>query len=202
MTSMSNFVGEPLIWVRRRRPWDLIASDNSADNSAIASFPVETSGSSLGIGLAGKRWKKAKAIIPDGTGTLYLNEDGQNIVIYSAEQGPRLATYRDPWLVFPDERRFNWSRAGYLDSLRHLRYALKHPEYYGAGVWTDAENHAYVVILDGARNHRAEIWPAAAELRDPEVSLLLVLGLYNIFIENRQGFFEGPPKSGLPGLGG
>jgi hypothetical protein len=104
--------------------------------------------------------------------------------------------------VFPDERKFNWGRAGYSDSLRHLSYALKHLSYYGAGVWADAENHAYVVIRDGSRDHRAEICPAAAELRDPEVSLLLVLGLYNMFIENRKSNFEGPPKSGLPGLGG
>lgn len=197
MTSMSDFVGQPLIWVRRGRPWHLITSDNSV----IASFPVETSGSSLGIGLAGKRWKKAKAIIPDGTGTLLLNEDGRDVAIYSAEQGPRLATYREPWLVFPDERKFTWGRASYSDALRHLSYALKHLSYLYAGAWADAENRAYVVIRDG-RERRVEICPAAAELRDPEVSLLLVLGLYNMFIENRQSFFEGPPKSGLPGLGG
>lgn len=128
MTSMSDFVGQPLIWVRRGRPWNLIASDTSV----IASFPVETSGSSFGIGLAGKRWKKAKAVIPDGTGTLFLNEEGRDVAIYSAEEGPRLATYSEPWLVFPDERKFTWGRASYSDAprnLRNLSYVLKHPSY-------------------------------------------------------------------------
>ena len=33
-----------------------------------------------------------------------------------------------------------------MDALGHLSYALKHLNYLGAGVWADAENHAYVVI--------------------------------------------------------
>lgn len=197
MTSMSDFAGQPLTWVRRRKVWDLIASENSV----IATFPVETSGG-FGLGVAGKRFKKAKAIVPDGTGTLFLNEEGRDVAVYTVEQGPRLATYREPWLEFPDGRKFSWCRAGFFDSLKHLSYALKHLSYYGAGAWADAKGDIpYVVIRDGMSNHRVDIYQATAELRDPELSLLLVLGLYNIFVENRQNMFEGGPKTGLLGTG-
>jgi hypothetical protein len=189
MTSMSDFAGQPLTWVKRLKGWDLMASENSV----IATFPVETSGR-FAVGMKGKRYKKAKAIIPDGTGALFLNEEGQDIAIYTVEQGPRLATYSEPWLEFPDGRKFNWSRAGFFDSLGHLNYALKHRSYYGAGAWQDAKGDIpYVVIRDAWSKHRVDIYQAAAELRDPELSLLLVLGLYNIFIENRQGMYEMRP---------
>ena len=119
MTSMSVFAGQSLIWVKRLKFWDLIASDNSV----IATFPVERSGG--GVGVPGRRWKKTKAIVPDGTGTLFLHEEGQrpnwHIAIYADEQGPPLAIYEEPWLVFPDGRRLIWGRIDFFSAMRELR---------------------------------------------------------------------------------
>ena len=59
---------------------------------------------------------------------------------------------------------------------------------------------AYVEILEG-RNKRVIISPRADEIGDPELSILVVLGLYNMVVENIQGFFESKPKGPLPFIG-
>lgn len=188
MASMSNFIGQPLTWVGS----DLI----TPDNSVIAKFPVETSGRWAGIEKI--RWKTAKALVPDGTGTLFLNGEGPNpdypldVAIYTVEQGPRLAFYREPFLEFSDGRKFCWGRIGLFKAFKRLSY-------WGAGVWVDeAFTTTYVVIRDGFRRRRVDIWPAAAKLHDPDLSLLLVLGVYNIYIENTARSTE-PEKGSLAG---
>ena len=76
MTSMSDLAGQSLTWVPSRKFWELIASDNSV----IATFPVEKSTTRL-VGIAGTRWEKAKALIPDGTGALFLNAEGRDVKV-------------------------------------------------------------------------------------------------------------------------
>ena len=73
MASMSDFVGQPLTWVWRRKFYELMASNNSV----IATFPAERK-YRFALGLGGARWKKAKALVPDGTGVLFLNEEGRS----------------------------------------------------------------------------------------------------------------------------
>jgi hypothetical protein len=197
MISMSKFVGHPLTWISRRggRYFDLTASDNSVIpvNSVIAQFPWQATGHYVGFG--GRRWDKAKALIPDGTGLLYLNEEDGNIVIYrgeqpTGEQGLRLATYqehplKESWLEFPDERRFTWDRWGEK----------------GRGSWVDkTSTTTYVVIHDGYRERRVDIQPPAAEMRDSELSLLLVLGIYNMDTENYKNFQEGTLVNDAAGI--
>jgi hypothetical protein len=176
MASMSDFVGQPLTWVWRRKFYELMASNNSV----IATFPAEKK-YRFALGLGGARWKKAKALVPDGTGVLFLNEEGHrpdwHVAIYSVKQGPCLAVYDEPWLVFDDGRRFRWERAG---------FSFKYLDRSGEGAWMDEDRtKTYVQIRDGMREHRVDISAWASKMRDPELSLLLVLGLYNIFIENR-----------------
>jgi hypothetical protein len=207
MTSMSDFAGQSLTWVSRGAVWQLI----TPDNSVIATFPLETSGSHVGI--AGIRYKKAKALIPDGTGALFLNGDGPhatplNVAIYSVEQGPRLATYIKPWLMFADGRTFLWDRVLLISALLNLRRdGLKALKRGGAGDWTlvkkiagtnDTTRITYVGIRDGMYHHHVDISPRAAEVGDPELSLLLVLGLYNIDVENTERMLGGPDY-GVPG---
>jgi hypothetical protein len=197
MTSMSDFAGQSLIWVRGAPGWNLIAPDNSV----IATFPVERKG--WAVGVAGRRWKKAKAIVPDGTGALFLNEEGQrpnwHIAIYADEQGLPLAIYEEPWLVFPDGRRLIWGRIDFFSALVELRrYGTMS---YGGGGWADPTGPTtYVEFRDGMRKKRVIIYPRAAEIRDPELSLLVVLGLYNMYVENIKGMLESAPKGPLPGI--
>ena len=193
MTSMSDLAGQSLTWVPSRKFWELIASDNSV----IATFPVEKSTTRL-VGIAGTRWEKAKALIPDGTGALFLNAEGRDVAIYTIEQGPRFAIYKEPWLVFPDGRRFLWVRVSF--SLKYLNRS-------GEGAWmNEAHTITYVEIRDGMRKKHVDIRPAGARMLDPELSLLLVLGLYNIYIEDTTSFTAEPPilwknVNGLSGTG-
>lgn len=198
MASMSDFAGQSLTWVRHHKYWDLTASDNSF----IARFPVELKGA---YGYAGKRSKKATAIVPDGTGKLFLNEEGQqydrHLAIYADEEGPCLATYRydSGWLAFSDGRRLQWNRRNFWGALWHLwHFGEMH---YWSGGWVEPGLGAYVEILEG-RSKRVIISPRADEIGDPELSILVVLGLYNMVVENIQGFFESIPRGPLPFGGG
>ena len=165
-------VGQPYTWVRPKvfkARWDLI----TPDNSVIATYPVEKSG-----GWFGQRWKKAKALVPDGTGTLFLYEEGEDVVISAVEQGRRLATYQWPWLALPDRQH---PRRVFLWGVVNL---------WGERAWRDpTRTTTYVQLSDGMFKHRVDIYPPAAEIPD-ELSLLLVLGIDNIFNENRAATIE------------
>ena len=169
-------------WVRRKGGpacFDLWAPDGQL----IATFPVNAYGGGL-IGLAGKRWVRAEAGIRDGTGTLFLNEEDGDFAIYedgdiatvAAARGPRLATYRQSWidtrsrLEFPDGQVFRWFRWG-KD---------------GKGTWTDETLTTEYAVIHYNRTDRypVDILPPAAGIPPPRLSLLLVLGIYNIQVEN------------------
>src|SRR5271165_1821581 len=177
MTSMSDFAGQSLTWVKRRgyNPGGYCFDLRAPDNSVIATFPLEALGRNVGI--AGIRFHKAKAIVclPDGTGrtgigTLLLNEEDGDIVIYIGTQGhvpngdfrgtSRLAIYKESFgytynrLEFHDGTTFRWGRWGESGKAR----------------WVDEAGTAHVVIHDGdgtfhlfEGNFRVDILPSAAK---------------------------------------
>jgi hypothetical protein len=207
MTSMSDFAGQSLTWVKRRghNPGGYCFDLRASDNSVIATFPLEALGRNVGI--AGIRFKKAKAIVrlPDGTGrigigTLLLNEEDGDIVIYIGAQGPvpngdfrstptsRLATYKESSVMtqsrleFHDGTTFRWDRWGMS----------------GEAKWVDEAGTAHVVIHDGDGTFHlfegdflVDLLPSTAKMGDQALSLLLVLGVYNMNIENTTRFLEG-----------
>jgi hypothetical protein len=165
-SSLSYLVGETLTWVPTtafKARYDLIAPDNTT----IATLDMSS-------------WtSKANALVPEGT--LFMRKEGWSglkIAIYSGEQGPLIATYQRKWttgasgqLVFPDGRQFRWSKVNFWGTQK---------------AWTDPTNDTtYAQFSAGSFSRRSTvvIYPQAAELS--EISLLLVLGLYNILIEKR-----------------
>ncbi len=176
--SLSDLVGQPLTWVPTKGGFELIAPDNSA----IATLEVSGRPNL-------KTWlKKAKALVPSGTlfpdGTLFLDqEEGREgirpvvyVVISTVEQGPPLAIYKRDWpwyvgeLRFPDGRGCRWDNVTWGGRKK---------------VWKDKPpgTTAYVQFeVVGFWKSHVDIYPPAAEV--PELSLLLVLGHYNILVEN------------------
>lgn len=164
-SSLSFLVGQTLTWVPTailKARYDLIAPDNAA----LATLDLSN-------------WTtKADARVPEGT--LFLHKEGFSglkVAIYSVERGPLVATYQRKWigtsgqLVFPDGRAFKWSRTNFWGTQK---------------AWTDPSGQTtYVQFSTGSftRKYRTVIYPQAASI--PELSLLLVLGLYNILLERR-----------------
>lgn len=167
-TSLASFAGQTVTWIPMatfKDRYDLIAPDNTA----LAT--LDMSG-----------WtSRAIASVPEGT--LFMQKDSAKVVLSLGEHGPLLATYHAKWagtsgqLSFPDAREFRWNKANFWGSQK---------------VWTDpAGNTAYVQFSSGSfsRKVTVEIRLQAAEI--PELSLLLVLGLYNILIERRNAALIG-----------
>jgi hypothetical protein len=164
-SSLSYRVGQTLTWVPTaalKARYDLITSDNTT----LATLDMSS-------------WtSKANARVPEGT--LFLHKEGWSglkVAIYSVEQGPLLATYQRKWtgtsgqLLFPDGREFRWGKVNFWGTQK---------------AWTNpAGKTAYVQLSVGGFSRKSSviIHPQAAEI--PELSLLLVLGLYNILIERR-----------------
>lgn len=164
-SSLSYLVGQPLTWVPAaafKARYDLIAPDNTT----LATLDMSS-------------WtSKAHALVPEGT--LFLHKEGWSglkVAISAVEQGPLLATYQRKWtgtsgqLLFPDGREFRWGKVNFWGTQK---------------AWTDPTGTtAYVQFSVGgfSRKSSVVIYPQAAEI--PELSLLLVLGLYNILIERR-----------------
>jgi hypothetical protein len=189
MTSMRDYAGQSLIWVKRRdyNPGGYCFDLRAPDNSVIATFPLEALGRNVGI--AGIRFKKAKALVclPDETGrtragTLLLNEEDGKIVIYIGPQSSRpnkdfrgtvrIATYRESFIMtqsqleFYEGTTFRWDRWGES----------------GKAKWVDEGGTAYVVIHDGdgtlhvfEGDFRVDILPTAAKMTDQALSLLRCL---------------------------
>ena len=165
VSSLSNRIGQTLTWVPTatfKGRYSLIASDNTA----LASLDMSS-------------WTtKAHASVPEGT--LFLHKDGWSglkVAIYTVEQGPLIATYQNQWaendgqLVFPDGRRFRWSMLNFWGTQK---------------AWADSTgNITYVQYTTHSFSRKSTIVisPQAAEI--PELSLLLVLGLYTTLIEQR-----------------
>ncbi len=190
--SLSDLVGQELTWVRPKAfqlRYNLIAPDNSV----IATFPVEMSG-----WLYGRH--RLKALVPSGKlfpdGTLFLDNEEERegrfpwspkivyVAISAVEQGPPLAIYKryKTWhtgqLRFPDRREYSWDNVTFWGKKK---------------VWKDSPpgTTAYVQISADSiieLKFGVVIYPQAAEI--PELSLLPVLGLYNILIEDREGMKE------------
>ena len=174
-SSLSDLVGQPLTWFQigsLKTCYKLYAPDKSV----IATYPTERSG-----GWFGERWKEAKALVPDGTGTLFLYREDKGVVAISAvEQGPRLATFDGRALEFPDGR-------GWLIWDHIKRGWLEHDQ----RVWRDrTETTTYVRFSQEGwtRTVHVEIYPPAAEI--PELSLLLVLGIDTMHHEWRQAAID------------
>jgi len=163
---LRSFVGQTLTWVPTatfRTRYDLIAPDNTI----LAALDMSSWSS------------KAHATTPEGT--LFLRKEswtGLKIAIYADEQGPLLATYQRNWtgasgqLAFPYGRLFQWSKVNFWGTQR---------------AWTDpTTNSVYVQFSTGAFSRRSTvtIYPQTAEL--PELSILVVLGLYDIIVKKRE----------------
>jgi hypothetical protein len=164
-SSLSYLIGQPLIWVPTatfKTRYDLIAPDNTT----LATLDMSN-------------WtSRAHATVPEGT--LFMQKEswtGLKVAISLGEQGPQFATYQRKWtgtsgqLVFPDGRAFHWGKVNFWGTQK---------------AWTDPTgNMIYVQFSVGSfsRKSNVDIRPQAAEI--PELSLLLVLGLYNILVERR-----------------
>jgi hypothetical protein len=164
-SSLSSLVGQTLTWVPTaalKARYDLI----TPENTTLATLDMSS-------------WtSKANALVPEGT--IFMHKEswsGLKVAIYSVEQGPLLATYQRKWtgtsgqLVFPDGREFRWGKITFWGTQK---------------AWTDPTGKtAYVQFSAGGflRKSTVVIHPQAAEI--PELSLLLVLGLYNMLIERR-----------------
>jgi hypothetical protein len=162
-SSLSVLVGQSLTWTPTatfKERYDLIAPDKTT----LATLDMNS-------------WtSKANARVPEGT--LFIHKEGWSglkVAVYAVEQGPLIATYQCKWtgtrgqLSFPDGREFTWSKINFWGTQK---------------AWTDAaSNTPYVQLSTGSfsRKSTAVIHPQAAEI--PELSLLLVLGLYNILVE-------------------
>jgi hypothetical protein len=202
-SSPSYLIGKLYTWVPTSvlERYELIAPNNSA----IATFPLDTSG-----GWFGHRRKKAKALVPSGTlfpdGAIFLCREGEDITISAVEQGPRLATYKCEWsqLVFPDKRVFWWGQPNFwateklpdqvkaynnLNCTGVNRFLHVTRAYLTQKAWTDQTGTTvYVQFSDWTRKSDVVIYPPAAEI--PELSILLVLGLDNILFGRREGTIE------------
>ena len=164
-SSLSYLIGQPLTWIPTatfKARYNLIAPDNTT----LATLDMSN-------------WtSKAHASVPEGT--LFIQKEswtGRKVAIALGEQGPQIATYQRTWtgkngqLVFPDGRAFHWGKVNFWGTQK---------------AWTDpTSNLTYVQFSAGSfsRKSNVDIRPQATEI--PELSLLLVLGLYNILIERR-----------------
>jgi hypothetical protein len=146
-------------------------------------------------------------LFPDRTLFLYNEEERAGrfpwspklvyVAISAVEQGPPLAIYKryEIWhtgeLGFPDGREYSWGNASFWGKKK---------------VWKDSPpgTTTYVQISADSiieRKFGVVIYPQAAEI--PELSFLLVLGLYNILVEDREGMNElGKVAGDAAGLAG
>lgn len=164
-SSLSYLVGQALTWVPTatfKARYELIAPDSTT----LATLDMSNWSS------------KANAIVPEGT--LFMHKEGWSglkITIYTVEQGPLIATYQRKWngtrgqLLFSDGREFIWSKANFWGTQK---------------AWTDPTgNIAYVQFSAGGFSRKSTVVINTQATEVPELSLLLVLGLYNILIERR-----------------
>ena len=165
-TTFSNFVGQPLTWIHTallKASYDLVAPDNAT----IATLDMSS-------------WStKATARVPEGT--LFLRKEGWTglkVAVSLDENGPTLATYQSRWtgtsgqVVFPDGRTFDWNKTNFWGTQK---------------AWIDPVSKVpsiQISIGSFSRKSTVIIDPQAVEI--PELSLLVVLGFYNILVEKRR----------------
>lgn len=166
MTSpLHSQIGRPLTWVPTatfKTSFDL----TSPDGTTFSTLDMSS-------------WtSKAEASVPEGT-LFFYNEgwSGRKVAISTIDQGPPIANYQRKWtssrgqLSIPDGREFTWSRLNFWGTQK---------------AWTDATGsipYVQFFLHSFSRRVDVEISPQAAEV--PELSLLVVFGLYNILVERR-----------------
>jgi hypothetical protein len=164
-SSFQYLIGQELTWVPTaalKSRYSLIALDNT---------PLAT--------LDMSNWtSKANATVPEGT--LFIQKEtwsGSRTAIFLGEHGSPIATYQRKWtgtsgqLLFPDGREFRWGKVNFWGTQK---------------AWTDLPGNTVYVQFSASgfsRKSNVLINPQAAGI--PELSLLLVLGLYNILVERR-----------------
>ena len=166
MTSSLNYpIGQELAWVPTgalKGYYDLVTSDSTV----LATLDMSSGNS------------KVHATVPEGT-LFFWNENvsGSKLDISASEQGPPIATYQRKFgitngqLTFLDGHSFKWSRTNFWGTQR---------------AWTDTTSTTpYVQFSTKGVSSKfgVVIHPPAANR--PELSLLVVLGLYNTLKERR-----------------
>jgi hypothetical protein len=164
-SSLQDLIGQDLVWTPTalNNHYDLIAPDTTKQAHLDMSSWVS----------------KAKATVPEGTLFLQKNRFSTKVSISPDEQGSPLATYQRRWaggqLDLSNGHVFEWDRTALLSHGR---------------VWTNAEHtttYAQFSRAGFSRKVDVVLSPQAAEISElSELSLLLVLGLYNILIERRR----------------
>ena len=164
-SSLSYPIGQELIWVptgNLKGSYDLVTTDSTV----LATLDM-SNGSS-----------KMYATVPEGT--LFFGKENMSVSkidISASEQGPSIATYQRKFgitngeLTFLDGRSFKWGRTNLLGTQR---------------TWTDPTGTTlYVQFLTKGFSSQSGvvIHPQAADI--PELSVLVVLGLYNTLKERR-----------------
>lgn len=166
MTSpLGYLVGQEITWIPTatfKSRYALV----TPDNTTIATIDMSNWSS------------KAIASVPEGP--LFLRKEGfsgMRVAIYTVEQGPLIATFQRGWtgtsgqLQFADGRVFKWGKTNFWGTQK---------------AWMDQTgNQLYVQFSSGGFSRKATvvIEPQAPEI--PDLSLLLVLGFYNILLERR-----------------
>jgi hypothetical protein len=164
-SSLSYLAGQELTWIPTatfKSRYDLIGPDSRV----LATLDMSN-------------WtSKAHATVPEGT--LFLRKEnwtGSKIGVYASEQGPLLATYQRNWtgtsgqLLFLDGRSFKWGRINFWGTQK---------------AWTDPTGitpYVQLSVRGFSRKSTVLIHPQATDI--PDLSLLVVLGLYNIITERR-----------------
>lgn len=164
-SSLRYLIGQELTWVHTaafKARYDLVAPDSTV----LATLDMSSWNS------------KAHATVPEGT--LFMHKEnwsGLKVGIYAAEQGPPIATYQRKWtgtsgqLLFPDGRSFKWGKINFWGTQK---------------AWTDLTgNTSYVQFSAQGFLHTSNVLIHLQSADIPELSLLAVLGMYNIIVERR-----------------
>ncbi len=164
-SSLNNLIGQTLTWVPTaalKARYDL----TTPEGETLASLDMSNWNS------------KAHAVVP--AGTLFMRREGwsgSKVSISAAEQGPLIATYRRKWsgtsgqLQFSNGREFKWGKINFWGTQK---------------AWMDPTGAiTYVRLSAGSFSRKSTVVIEAQGAEVPELSLLVVLGLYNILIERR-----------------
>jgi hypothetical protein len=167
MTSfLHSFVGQTLVWIPHHdhffKPRYVLTAP---DGTTLATYEID------------------KGLVPEGT--LWIRQEKRSLkrVLTLGKQGPLLATYQPKWwtgptgsrgqLFFPDGRELRWGKVNFWGTQK---------------AWTDPTSQTAYVQFSAMRifsyKSTVQIHPQAVEI--PELSLLLVLGFYNILDDKRQ----------------
>ncbi len=167
MTSfLHSFIGQTLVWLPNH--------DHLLQPRYVLTAP---DGTTLAT------YESDKGLVPEGT--LWIRQEKHSLkrVLNLGEQGPLLASYQPKrWtgptgshgqLFFPDGRELRWGKVNFWGSQK---------------AWTDPTSQTAYVQFSAMRifsyKSTVQIHPQAVEI--PELSLLLVLGFYNILDDKRQ----------------